>query len=161
MLRRGRPVDKAFEPEHLLYMRITDEDVVEGIVIPARIRAFDQSVNWSKYSWPWDVVFDHGGCGVSTVAISELPPPLPKILPDNKSKYHTFIPEHVPEDQNYSHSEIRAWKAGTKLTKSSQIGEVAKKEYQNFMSAVLEIIIDPIAANIPSTPVTQDGSAPH
>ena len=79
-------------------------------VHPACIRAPVQSVNRSKYSKPeWVLLarypqFLHWGYGSFKVS------DIPESITSEFGITHFFKVEHVPLDDNYSHSEVRAYK---------------------------------------------------
>src|SRR6185503_3270378 len=59
MIKGHRGADPVFLGEDLLFHRCTAEDVVGDRLNPARIKYDRTSCNWSKYSKPWDVIFDY------------------------------------------------------------------------------------------------------
>jgi hypothetical protein len=151
MYRNGRPIDNKFKPTDHLYHRCRKDDVFEDRMLPDRIRSRDPSVNWSKYSKPWDVIFDHPGEGIVRFIVRDLPIELPKSPPEppknpKKSiapiKLHSFFPIHDPIEDNYSHSEIRTFKDGARVTKGS-LPELAKKEFRQIMSDRSFVILKP------------------
>jgi hypothetical protein len=91
MLRNGRGVDNHFRPSDWLYRRCVKEDVEGDRLIPARISYDDISVNLSKYSRAWDVIFDHPAEGVARWIVSDLPDNLPENPPPKtKVEMHDF-----------------------------------------------------------------------
>lgn len=150
MLRQGRLSDSNFGSRDHLYHRCTKEDVEGERLLPARIRVDNTSVNWSKYSEPWDVIFDHPGHGIARFIVRDLPQELPKDAspgpePSKKNakqaKLHSFRPSHEPLETNYAHCEIAAYKdeARVKNVRSATI----KKEFQTMMSDCSLILLDP------------------
>jgi hypothetical protein len=81
-------------------------------------------------------VFDHPGWGLSGLIVWDLPNELPKEKGGDSGKTgpHQFIPEHVPEDLNYSHCELALVKDGKKVTGKVNPPEIVKKEFRTFMS---------------------------
>src|SRR6185437_9609885 len=73
MLRNGRPVDKKFGDKDWLYRRCIKEDIAGDVLLPPRIRVDRPSVNWSRYSKPWDVTFDHPKQGIVRFVVGLLP----------------------------------------------------------------------------------------
>ena len=71
-------MDDGFLPFHRLYHRCKKEDFEGDWVFGARMRYNNTSVNWSKYSKPWDVIFDHAGHGIVQFMVCQLPKELPK-----------------------------------------------------------------------------------
>ena len=149
MMRRNRPVDDDFRPEHRLYYRIEHQDELEGNYLdPQKIRtAFDVSVNWSKYSQPWDVIFDRPASGIASILVQDISVDLPRDLtPDHKHqvvKPHLYRPTHEPYNDNYSHSAIAVFKDSQRVTKSAQVGEKAKREFRQLLSDKAIILLRP------------------
>jgi hypothetical protein len=141
----NRPVDNKFRFFHCLYHRCTREDIADGRLLGARVKA-NCSVNWSKYSKPWDVVFDHPGWGIAQFVVCLLPKTLPKEMPTGaKAKApqpHSFYPEHDPCPLNYPHCEIRTFRAGLQL-KGTNLPATVKKEFRQLMSDRSVILLDP------------------
>ena len=106
MYRRGRAEDSEFRPEELLFRRYMKEHWVEGQFTPAGFKFPKQSVNREKYSEPEDVLFaeeaSFEGWGVLQFSVSDIPPRLFA----NEVLAFIFFPKHVPEEDNYAHSEI-------------------------------------------------------
>jgi len=138
MLQRSRVADPNFRPSDYLYYRVGKEDVVGDRLLAPRIAYKNVSVNWSKYSKPWDVIFDFPGAGFVRFVVRNLPkelpkdpPPLPKKAPP--LKLHSFKPGHVPEPENYSHSEIWTFKDG-KRDERANLSETVKKEFRMILA---------------------------
>ncbi len=141
MLQGNRGVDDKFLPRHALYHRIKKEDLISDRMNPARIRCENTSVNWSKYSKPWDATFDYPGCGVVRFMVRDLPRELPK-EPNPKTKPRSFFPIHDPKPTNYAHSEIGTFTGGMRVPKPS-LGKIVTKEFQNIMSNRSFVILLP------------------
>ena len=143
MLQRNREVDGNFKGWHQLYRRCEKEDIIGDRLNPSRIKYANTSVNWSKYSKPWDVVFDHPKQGIAQLSVHHLPTELPKKPPAGaKPVLHSFLPEHYPEQQNYSHSQIMTFKAGVKLVKP-ELPATVKKEFRTIVSDRSLILLMP------------------
>jgi hypothetical protein len=148
MMRRNRPLDDDFQPEHRLYYRIELHDELEGNHLdPQKIRAaFDISVNWSKYSKPWDVIFGTPASGIASVLVRDIFVDLPLDLASQQRevrKPHLYRPVHEPYEDNYSHSVIAVFKDGARVTKSRDIGAMAKREFRQLLSDKAEILFRP------------------
>lgn len=142
MRRNGRGIDNDFRPTDWLYRRCVKEDVEGDKLLPARIRYDDTSVNWSKYSWPWDVIFDYPGQGVARWSVGDLPRGLPENPPPKqKIEMHDFKPEHAPLCDNYSHTEIRVDRAGQRIERLSS--EMVKKQFRTIMGDRSLVLIFP------------------
>lgn len=154
MLRDGRGVDNSgFSPWHRLFYRCSTEDVEGDRLIPSRIRYQNTSVNWSKYSKPWDVIFDHERWGFAQVLVRHLPSRLPKELPADKkqaAKARRFVlaAEHDPLDTNYSHSEIRTFVDGVRLPEAD-LSKTARKEFRVELSDRCLILWHPTDQPLP------------
>jgi len=109
MLRNGRPEDPIFRPEELLYRRYLSDHWVGDHFSPAGFR-FEkdsgQSVNRQKFSEPEDVLFSEDGSldgyGVLEFATRDIPPRLQEM----GTPVFVFFLKHVPQEENYAHSEI-------------------------------------------------------
>lgn len=131
MLKRQRGIDKNFKAWHQLYRRCECEDMEDNRLIAARIPSNNISVNWSKYSEPWDVIFDHPRFGFTRLLVCDLPEELPK-QPPVGSKIHSYVSEHDPEETNYAHSQIVTYKEGKKV--KNKIPLTVKKEFRTIIS---------------------------
>jgi hypothetical protein len=146
MIQRGRGIDDGFLPRHKLYFRISKEDWDGGQLIEARLPVANQSVNWSKYSMPWDVKFDHPFCGIAQICVRDIPKQLPEQLSDPNDKFHIYAPKHVPIATNYSHSEIQVTKNGILVRDSSKINsKIVKKKYRSIIRSAAVILLEPMA----------------
>jgi hypothetical protein len=146
MLQNGRAVDNGFRFFHCLYHRYKLEDIGDGRLISLRIPYKNASVNWSKYSKPWDVIFDYPGEGIGQFLVCGLPKELPIELPlgqqRNPPKPHSFYPSHVPEAENYAHCEIWTFKEGAHVP-SVKLPETVKKEFRQIMSDRCVLLLVP------------------
>ena len=138
MMRNGRSVDPGFGFCHRLYYRCESEEDIHGDrLLAPRVKSFDISVNWSKYSKPWDVVFGYPNAGIALFFVFDIKRDLPTDRSSDQRepvKIHSFGPVHEPYDNNYSHSEIAVFKDDVRVRKSSAIGEKAKKEWRQIIS---------------------------
>jgi hypothetical protein len=136
-----------------LYYRSQAEDDFQGNYLnPLRIRLFDISVNWSKYSKPWDVIYGHSDAGIAEFVVREVRRDLPTELPPanprqrHQPKRRTYLPWHDPIDDNYSHTEIAVLRDGRRVTDHNQITTEAKKEFRQILSDRSRVIRAPRAA---------------
>ena len=137
----GRSIDNSFRWHHSLYQRCTKEDVVGTRLLAARISYKEPSVNWSKYSKPWDVLFDHPRHGIAQHMVFALPRDVPKGAPEG-TKLNSFRPVHDPMSDNYPHCEIRTFREGSQIS-GKALGELAKKGFRTIMSDRSVILWDP------------------
>lgn len=130
-------MDGSFHPYHLLYRRCNREDLDGNRLLPGRIK-LDTSVNWSKYSEPWDVIFDYPASGFAQIRICFLPSNVPHEVPSGEqSALYVCRPSHAPCHDNYSHSEIWTYKkgkAGLERIRKERVGNLAKKEIRQILS---------------------------
>lgn len=118
MYRNNRPVDPAFLPEEDLYIRF---NAMEGQrVDPLCIRCPDQSVNRSKYSEPEWVLLDSYpkfvGWGYGAFKVRDVP----ENIDSGGGVVYEFSVDHDPLDDNYSHSEVRAYRDGERTSKKNK-----------------------------------------
>lgn len=112
MKREGRPIDPVFESEEDLYIRFSS--VVGKKPSISSIRCPDQSVNRSKYSEAeWVILPPFSDWGYGAFKVEDIPP---KIIRQQGYPYD-FRVKHDPFQENYSHSEIRAYVNGTRRKK--------------------------------------------
>jgi hypothetical protein len=149
MLRAGRPSDQNFHLDDPLYYRIEREDELDGARLdPQKIRAaFDVSVNWAKYSKPWDVIFDHPFAGFARFLVRDIRVDLPRdTSPEHQYQTrnsHSYGPSHEPEDSNYAHSSIIVTKNGQRVVKSAQISSTARREFRQLLADRAEVLLRP------------------
>jgi hypothetical protein len=141
MIRNGRPVDQDFQRWHELYYRFESEEDMDGdrLLGPRLYASFDISVNWSKYSKPWDVIFDFPEAGIALFFVRHIWCDLPvdrsgTQREQDRPKPHQYRPWHEPEENNYSHSVIAVLKDNERVTKSASVGKIAKKEFKQIIS---------------------------
>ena len=142
MIRGNRGEDHNFYWFHLLYYRFCAEDVAGGRLIPNRIKYDNTSVNWCKYSKPWDVIFDNPGFGMAQFLVALLPSGIPREIPaGQQSDIHVSKPKHDPLPENYAHTEIRTYDSlGNE--RGNKLGRLARKEFQQILSDRAIILLD-------------------
>lgn len=144
MYRQAREIDNNFKNWHQLYRRCQTEDLLENRLNPTRIRYTDVSVNWSKYSKPLDTIFDYPDQGIFSLFVYHLPKELPKYPQSNSvSKLHSFVPEHCPEEKNYSHSQISTYKDKKKVKPKYKMPHLVKKEFKTLIYERSFLILPP------------------
>ena len=107
--RDGRSADPNFAPGERLFQRVDRDDVAKLGARPSslQIRFPTQSVNREKYSKPeWVLLPDWLHMGVIAFKVEDVPPSL---TPEGGIPLE-FRVEHVPEEENYAHSEIRTYR---------------------------------------------------
>lgn len=114
----GLKPDPEFTPTERLYRRIGPEHIDEqnhvmgGAVEDITDRHPSCSFNREKYSNPEDVLDSNKPAmnRIACLVAGDLPAPVPHPLEPNK-KYE-FRLEHLPEEDNYSHTEVQVTKEG-------------------------------------------------
>jgi hypothetical protein len=144
MIAAGRGVDNGFHFFHCLYHHCKAENVTGDRLLPTGIRYDNASVNWSRYSKPWDVIFDTPGLGIAQFVVCGLPKSLPIVLPSEDAKRYSFHPRHVPLADNYSHCEVCTFKEG-EYTARPKLPETVKKEFRQIMSDRSFVLLSPSA----------------
>jgi hypothetical protein len=139
MNRNGRLADQEFRPEELLYRRYIQEHFENGKIVDAHF-SFPPSTNRQKYSEPEDVLFSEDGrfdsCGVLEFEATAIPAE----IEDDQRNAFVFFPRHVPEEINYSHTEVwceRSLQRGNQALPSS----TAKKKFRAKLSQRVKVRI--------------------
>jgi hypothetical protein len=135
---KGRAADQLFPAEEGLYIRF--RECADGYVDVSELPAADLSVNRSKYckrpEWVLLARFPKYldfGYGVFTVA--DIPTPI-KGLPPEYVRYD-FVPRHIPEANNYSHSEIKVYRW------QNYVNPLAKKQVTNEVKLRFRMLLRP------------------
>lgn len=142
MLQGARGAKTGFRFFHCLYHRCNSEAVSGDRLLPGGIRYDNTSVNWCKFSKPWDVIFDAPGLGIAQFVVLALPRDLPIVLLSEEAKRYSFYPRHVPLPNNYSHSEVSTFKEGEYMPKP-KLPETVKKEFRQIMSDRSVVLLRP------------------
>lgn len=146
MRRLSRPAVKCFEPTERLFLRVTASNVKDGSILPSGVRFPNQSVNRERFSKPTDVILPDGKSfewlllGVAAFVSDDIPRP----IPDGDGSLYEFTVEHDPEEANYSHSELRAYKNGERKNKGSRKVE---KVYRAALAKKLSLVVPPVACD--------------
>lgn len=131
----GRPVDPLFSEDEKLYRRVKDGQVESGRLIPISIDLPSCSSNRSKYSEPEDVLLpSYHNWGIAVFLVKDVPP---KLIDDDSSC--DFRVEHVPEPENYSHTEIRSYHNG-RFDQPKKPGNKIKKQIRQIISDRAQVI---------------------
>jgi len=151
MFQEARP-NQIFLGDEVLYFRCR-KDWLEpngNNIKPANIPFPNQSVNRQKYSKPKDVLLPSMEAktkewifwGVARVFVRDIPEDM-KTQGSAKAKEvsYEFCVVHDPENDNYSHSEIRVKKDGAEVKKVNS--QKIKKAYRTDLSFKSKIIIKP------------------
>ncbi len=150
MYSEGRETNQTFYGNEILYLRckrgsLNDEGKK---LAPAGIHFPNQSVNRQKYSKPKDVLLPNNEdktkewifWGVARIFVRDIPEGTEtQALPTAKKVIYKYDTVHVPEDDNFSHSEIRVKKDGV-YVKSQGV----KKAYRTDLSFKTTVIVKPL-----------------
>ena len=109
MLRSGRPEVPTFAPDESLYYRCNKAEVNGDALLHSAIHIPCSSVNrgGGDFGPPDDVTVDYPGFGVARLFAGNMPAPVAV-----EGRKFDFRVAHVPMDDNYAHSEIRAYRDG-------------------------------------------------
>jgi hypothetical protein len=100
----GRACDPNFDPQENLFLRFQNQ--AGGRIEPTDVRCPDQSVNRGKYSKPeWVLLPSFPEWGIGCIKVADVPT---RLLKGDGTPVH-FQVEHDPQEDNYAHSEIRAY----------------------------------------------------
>ncbi len=145
-MQNGRLADPHFRSFHRLFYRCQKEDIEGQRLLGPRIKSFDVSVNWSKYGTPWDVIFGFPNLGIAQILVRQIRVDLPTDRSTRQRepiKPHEYNAVHMPEHDNYAHSEIAVFKDGQRVTRTRDVGERAKKEFRQLISDKSFIVLQP------------------
>jgi hypothetical protein len=135
MLANGRNPDPTFEPNEELYIRF---DQMDGKAVSPICIKCPQSSNRSKYSQPeWVLLCDYPkfvNFGYGSIQVCEIPPE----LTSDGNIVFAFKPTHAPLDDNYSHTDIEAFKEGQCVKRLNNKKLVAR--FRILLSQKIQII---------------------
>ena len=135
----GREIDRVFLPEELLYYRVKEFDV-QGKVNVDEIKCPDTSVNRGKYSQPKHVLYASIPKFLQYKVASFRVTEIPDQLETGDRRTIIFRIEHDPtpksdkNEENYAHSEIRAFENGERVKRASSVVE---KKYRMRLRQVM------------------------
>jgi hypothetical protein len=140
MMRNGRPIDNNFTPQERLFFRISPETEIGADDKPdaSCIKYPDMSVNREKYSEQDDVIFSFTGWGVAAFRVADVP----QAIKSEGGPEYQYKVEHVPEDKNYSHSEVRTYKNGI-YSEKIKLPEKVKKLYRTLLLNGVRVLMRP------------------
>ncbi|MDP2045762.1 MAG: hypothetical protein Q8L00_06045 [Deltaproteobacteria bacterium] len=135
MLRNNREADQDFAPEENLFIRF--REFCDDEPIPIEIKSVNQSLNRSKHSCQpeWILLPSYHNQGYGVLKRSDVPP---FKLSQGGVRYDFHV-EHVPEDFNYCHSEIHAYKSG-RLTDKIKGNIEMKTEFRMEIFEKIEVL---------------------
>lgn len=141
MLRNGRPEDQVFAPEEILFRRYIKDHWVENLIVPAHFSFPRPSVNRQKYSEPEDAISAADGSldgyGVLEFEVRGIPAQ----LADGQGTMYRFFASHVPNEENFSHSEI--WcSIGNQNQNQAVPSSSVKKKFRTMLSQHVRVRIE-------------------
>lgn len=138
--RNNRPIDDHFPPDEMLYRRVKKDEIVDGQVEYSVLKVPVFCANRSKYSLPEHVIlFPFQDWGVIAFEIQYIPSG--PYNTDEKTSY-TFNVVHVPEEENYSHTEVRACKNG-EYSARTKVPDSVKHKWRLKLREYIKVIIEP------------------
>lgn len=135
--RLGRVVDPNFEPSEQLYRRFHRDHFLAGEVLAQAITFPAFSVNREKYSQANDVLLGYPTYGVLSFPVRGVPAECAS--PDGR--VFRFRVEHVPEEDNYAHSEVRTYSNEERAAKDPP--KTVKKLFRTRLFAAFEVLRQP------------------
>jgi len=104
------------------------------------IRLPEDSVNRGKYSEPGDVLFpNYFHLGVAEFPVSKIPTPRSFTDQQGNVKDYELKVEHDPKEENYAHSEVRAFRERLRVTHSGKIPITVKSEFRQLIAEAMVI----------------------
>ncbi|MDZ4820637.1 MAG: hypothetical protein SGJ20_16860 [Planctomycetota bacterium] len=149
MIRDDRGLDDDFQSNEKLFFRCKAEWIDQnGRIRLAHVRAPDQSVNREKFSKRYDVLLPIDDTsspkliywGVASVDVQDVP----THGVSTGGLIFSFTVEHDPLENNYGHTELRAYKNNKREMKSDNINKAVRKEYRAKLAERTRIEISPL-----------------
>ena len=140
----GRPVVDEFSPSECLYRRVREHEfrcISDGTGACLEAPAF--SVNRERFSealWVLLPLSSHGGCAVVSFRVEHIP--TDDLNSGNSPYVYTCGVDHVPEPDNYSHSEVRWYRDG-QFVPGKEPSRTARVALRQCIAEQCEIICRP------------------
>ena len=109
----NRPAIQQFDPQERLFQRFDKLIEEGGHLYPAQVHFPDFSVNRERFSKPEDVLLPiYLKWGIVAFKVKDIPDK--KIVNEGAEEetIYSFIIVHIPQSDNYAHSEVRTEKNG-------------------------------------------------
>lgn len=140
-----RAPDQLFDPDELLYRRLSTKDIAaDGGVLPESLRFHQSSFDRGKYlAEPRDVL-THGSNpaenGFAAILVRDLPSKL-----DRGADVAPLItyPHDDPLPENDAHCEVRVRRDGADFDPRLKVGPEHKRSIKLAIAAKLRVIVDP------------------
>jgi hypothetical protein len=134
MPRGDRSADQDFAPEEDLFWRFRE-------FVPQELKLVNQSLNRSKHNCrpEWILLPCYTTYGYGVFKVRDIPPY--KIT--SGGVRYDFRIDHVPEDLNYCHSEIRVYRDGERFNSRIKGNSEMKAEYRMEIFEKVEVLKHP------------------
>jgi len=138
MFRHGRPLDPEFDSAERLFYRFEGEYALGASLRGLQVRSPDFSVNREKHGGlaAYVLIPNWLDLGIAAFTVSSIPGP----ATSEGEVTFSWRVEHVPEENNYHHSEIHTFKSGVKCTRSAQVSDTIKKGFRQALAEKMEVI---------------------
>ena len=154
----GLKPDPIFAPDESLYRRINPDYIYNGnCVLGNALEDIQErhpscSFNRSKYSEPKDVLdASHPEDNrIAHLVVSNLPGPQPH--PKDPKVLYGYRVEHLPEEANYSHTEVQVTKQGTQ---APRLGSAELRKHLREALAEKMSVLDPAQYEVTLKPVKE------
>lgn len=142
--RNNRPAVQEFDPQEHLFQRF-DKLIGEGdYLYPAQVRFPDFSVNRGRFSEPEDVLLPNFlDWGIAAFDVEDIPSEIIIESNDSNDTIYDFTIVHVPEEDNYSHSEVRTLINGAYNKKKRIKNKFVKRSFRYNLGEKLQILRQP------------------
>lgn len=143
LLRKDRPVDPEFRAEERLFRRCSVLEIENGKLAPSAVAFPDFSCNREKYCEPTDVLYPSWpDFGVVEFRVCDVPRSVPPEYCLNTKVTYSFGVEHVPEVENFAHSEVRLYKDWI-FNRKNEPTSIIKKWFRGELSLRTKVILQP------------------
>ncbi|HXJ38758.1 MAG TPA: hypothetical protein VNH18_05740 [Bryobacteraceae bacterium] len=131
-------MDAKFDPEEQLFYRFDGDFKLGAPLRGIDVRSPDFSVNRAKHGGLPDFVLIPQWL-TSGIAMFEVRAISWSMESEGKVTFSWSV-EHVPEEENYHHSEVHTFKAGVKCEKSGQVSQMVKKAFRQAIAERMTVI---------------------
>jgi len=144
--RNGREESQDFDINESLFLRFPQLSAVDGRLYPPSIKFPAFSVNRDRFSRFDDVLFwqypKYASWGVCSFLAKDIPTPITTEEHSKKTTMYEFCVWHVPEDDNFAHSEVKTY-SDDKLRLNDINSKIVKKRFRYCLSEKINILKSP------------------
>jgi len=143
LCRKGRPIDPEFQPDEEFYFRVRPDQIDGDRVTPLSIQVPAQSVNRQKYcpNPEWVLLPKYLDCGIAVFLRRDVPPSMTSA----GNVTYSFIVEHDPQEENYSHSEVRCYRDQETVFKPNlKVNQETKMNFRMRFAEKMRVIRRPL-----------------